>query len=82
MDKFGSNYDLKRIADSLEKIATVLESNVHINIDHAELCKSPNAEVYPPKLNIMLHTLTKPFQYPKVNKNKPPNIHHSRSTTI
>ncbi len=32
-----SNYDLKRIADSLEKIATVLETNVHINIDHGHI---------------------------------------------
>ena len=32
-----SNIDLKRIADSLEKIATVLETNVHINIDHAHI---------------------------------------------
>ena len=37
MDKFGNNYDLKRIADSLEKIAMVLESNVHINIDHGHI---------------------------------------------
>tara|TARA_B100000902_G_scaffold311459_1_gene301317 strand:+ start:454 stop:621 length:168 start_codon:yes stop_codon:yes gene_type:complete len=31
------NDDLKRIADSLEKIARVLESNVHINIDHGHI---------------------------------------------
>ena len=31
------NDDLKRIADSLEKIARVLESNVHINIDHGRI---------------------------------------------
>ena len=37
MNKFGNNYDLKRIADSLEKIAMVLESNVHINIDHGHI---------------------------------------------
>ena len=29
--------DVKRIADSLEKIATILESNVHINIDHGHI---------------------------------------------
>ena len=26
--------DLNRIANSLERIATILESNVHISIDH------------------------------------------------
>tara|TARA_B100001287_G_scaffold160844_1_gene135237 strand:+ start:3673 stop:3819 length:147 start_codon:yes stop_codon:yes gene_type:complete len=29
--------DIKRIADSLERIAVILESNVHINIDHAHI---------------------------------------------
>ena len=29
--------DVKRIADSLEKIATILESNVHISIDHGHI---------------------------------------------
>ena len=28
---------LDRIADSLEKIAKILESNVHINIDHGHI---------------------------------------------
>ena len=28
---------VKRIADSLEKIATILESNVHISIDHGHI---------------------------------------------
>ena len=32
-----NNEDIKRIADSLEKIATILESNVHINIDHGHI---------------------------------------------
>ena len=31
------NDDIKRIADRLEKIARVLESNVHINIDHGHI---------------------------------------------
>ena len=29
--------DVRRIADSLEKIATILESNVHISIDHGHI---------------------------------------------
>tara|TARA_B100000212_G_scaffold296447_1_gene239794 strand:+ start:140 stop:331 length:192 start_codon:yes stop_codon:yes gene_type:complete len=29
--------DVKRIADSLERIATILESNVHISIDHGHI---------------------------------------------
>ena len=29
--------DVKRIADSLEKIASILESNVHISIDHGHI---------------------------------------------
>jgi len=29
--------DIKRIADSLEKIASILESNVHISIDHGHI---------------------------------------------
>ena len=29
--------DIKRIADSLEKIAFILESNVHISIDHGHI---------------------------------------------
>ena len=29
--------DVSRIADSLERIATILESNVHIQIDHANI---------------------------------------------
>ena len=29
--------DLERIADSLERIATILESNVHISIDHGHI---------------------------------------------
>ena len=29
--------DVARIADALERIATILESNVHINIDHAHI---------------------------------------------
>tara|TARA_B100001109_G_C18821073_1_gene454555 strand:- start:1170 stop:1373 length:204 start_codon:yes stop_codon:yes gene_type:complete len=29
--------DLKRIADALERIALILESNVHINIDHGHI---------------------------------------------
>ena len=29
--------NVKRIADSLEKIATILESNVHISIDHGHI---------------------------------------------
>ncbi len=32
-----NNPDLKRIADALEKIALILESNVHINIDHGHI---------------------------------------------
>ena len=28
---------VKRIADSLERIATILESNVHISIDHGHI---------------------------------------------
>ena len=31
------NNDIKRIADSLEKIASILESNVHISIDHGHI---------------------------------------------
>ena len=31
------NEDLKRIADSLERIAKILESNVHISIDHGHI---------------------------------------------
>lgn len=33
--RFGQ--DINRIADNLEKIAVILESNVHINIDHAHI---------------------------------------------
>ena len=29
--------DIKRIANSLEKIASILESNVHISIDHGHI---------------------------------------------
>ena len=29
--------DIKRISDSLEKIASILESNVHISIDHGHI---------------------------------------------
>ena len=29
--------DLERIADSLERIAKILESNVHISIDHGHI---------------------------------------------
>ena len=29
--------DLNRIANSLERIASILESNVHINIDHGHI---------------------------------------------
>ena len=29
--------DVARIADALERIATILESNVHISIDHAHI---------------------------------------------
>ena len=29
--------DVTRIADALERIATILESNVHISIDHAHI---------------------------------------------
>ena len=29
--------DIKRIADSLEKIASILEGNVHISIDHGHI---------------------------------------------
>ena len=29
--------DVKRIADSLERIASILESNVHISIDHGHI---------------------------------------------
>ena len=29
--------DVARIADALERIATILESNVHINIDYAHI---------------------------------------------
>ena len=29
--------DVARIADALERIATILESNVHINIDHSHI---------------------------------------------
>ena len=29
--------NVKRIADSLERIATILESNVHISIDHGHI---------------------------------------------
>jgi len=29
--------DITRIADALERIASILESNVHINIDHAHI---------------------------------------------
>ena len=29
--------DVKRIADSLDRIATILESNVHISIDHGHI---------------------------------------------
>tara|TARA_B100000902_G_scaffold146767_1_gene143831 strand:+ start:97 stop:378 length:282 start_codon:yes stop_codon:yes gene_type:complete len=35
--ELDQNRDIKRIADSLEKIAIILESNVHINIDHAHI---------------------------------------------
>ena len=31
------NKDLDRIAASLEKIASILESNVHISIDHGHI---------------------------------------------
>jgi len=31
------NEDLKRIADSLEKIANVLDGTLHINIDHGHI---------------------------------------------
>ena len=31
------NKDVKRIANSLERIATILESNVHISIDHGHI---------------------------------------------
>ena len=31
------NNDLNRIADSLERIAKILESNVHISIDHGHI---------------------------------------------
>ena len=31
------NNDLQRIADSLERIARILESNVHISIDHGHI---------------------------------------------
>ena len=31
------NKDLDRIATSLEKIASILESNVHISIDHGHI---------------------------------------------
>ena len=33
------NKDVKRIANSLERIATILESNVHISIDHGHIEK-------------------------------------------
>ena len=29
--------DFKRVADALERIAQILESNVHINIDHGHI---------------------------------------------
>ena len=29
--------DIKRIANSLEKIASILQSNVHISIDHGHI---------------------------------------------
>ena len=29
--------DIKRIADSLKRIASILESNVHISIDHGHI---------------------------------------------
>jgi hypothetical protein len=29
--------DVRRIADSLDRIATILESNVHISIDHGHI---------------------------------------------
>ena len=32
-----TSFDVARIADALERIATILESNVHINIDHAHI---------------------------------------------
>ena len=32
-----TSVDVARIADALERIATILESNVHINIDHAHI---------------------------------------------
>ena len=35
--RFSDDANLRRIADSLEKIATVLETNVHINIDHGHI---------------------------------------------
>tara|TARA_B100001113_G_scaffold1219_1_gene1110 strand:+ start:278 stop:460 length:183 start_codon:yes stop_codon:yes gene_type:complete len=31
------SHDLNRIANSLERIATILESNVHISIDHGHI---------------------------------------------
>ena len=31
------NKDVRRIANSLERIATILESNVHISIDHGHI---------------------------------------------
>ena len=35
---FGTDtLDLKRIADSLERIASVLENGAHVNIDHAHI---------------------------------------------
>ena len=34
---FGTDLDIKRIADSLEKIASVLENGAHVNIDHAHI---------------------------------------------
>ena len=36
--------DVRRIADSLEKIATILESNVHISIDHGHIERIDNIE--------------------------------------
>ena len=30
-----------RIANALERIATILESNVHINIDHGDIITHP-----------------------------------------
>tara|TARA_B100000579_G_scaffold137309_1_gene111417 strand:+ start:8747 stop:8920 length:174 start_codon:yes stop_codon:yes gene_type:complete len=34
---FGNTLDLKRIADSLERIAIALEEGAHVNIDHAHI---------------------------------------------